>query len=324
MESFDDICATINRLAATQAGAFSVDQATGLGGDRSLLRTGARRGHWQFRARGLLVATAAPPGWRQDLWLAHLAAGASSVFCQKTAARLHRARPYRWAMDLDLLLPFDSDARTPIGRIHRARRLPRHHVVMVEGLPVTSLAWTLLDLAGNPENRWTFRNEVLRWGHFQRIRKLVNDTMRDNGLTMSALMLILAALGRRGRPGTAIMREVVADLGPDYVPTDSELEDMFLEIVKANELEEPERQQQISGPYGWIARVDFLYRALKLAIEIDGPHHDTPLQKRIDRATTAALKAAGYHVLRIHWRELWNDPDAVIARVLEAIAEAAA
>jgi very-short-patch-repair endonuclease len=70
------------------------------------------------------------------------------------------------------------------------------------------------------------------------------------------------------------------------------------------------RQEPI-GPY--IA--DFVCRAKKLVIEIDGVTHETPEELAHDAARTAFLVREGYRVVRFHNEEVFGD----LGPVLEAI-----
>jgi len=47
--------------------------------------------------------------------------------------------------------------------------------------------------------------------------------------------------------------------------------------------------------------IDFALPSEKIAIEVDGPHHDDPKQQRRDRFKNYMLKREGWKVIRIHW-----------------------
>ena len=70
------------------------------------------------------------------------------------------------------------------------------------------------------------------------------------------------------------------------------------------------RQEPI-GPY--IA--DFVCRAKKLVIEIDGVTHETPDELAHDAARTAYLEHEGYRVIRFSNEDIFGD----LSPVLEAI-----
>ena len=64
----------------------------------------------------------------------------------------------------------------------------------------------------------------------------------------------------RGRPGTVVLRAVLADLDP--VQPNEGFEDDFLEFVRARRLGRPELQVPL-GPY----RADFFWRAERVVVE---------------------------------------------------------
>jgi very-short-patch-repair endonuclease len=224
---------------------------------------------------------------------------------------------------VDVLTTYGSNHEPVRGRVHETFWLPEDHIVRIDGLPVTSLARTVFDLAGMPRHPLAFRHEGARAVHVKRTTQLLNTCIRDKGLTMTEVIRVLAAIGRRGKPGTSIMREIVADLGEDYEPTESELEDLFLEVVRAFGVEEPERQVRMGNEHRFIGRVDFRWRGKKIIVEVDGRQHRAPLDKRADRVRDAALEAEGWRVIRITWWELVHEPERVIAGLRTAFAAAA-
>jgi very-short-patch-repair endonuclease/predicted transcriptional regulator of viral defense system len=317
-----DAFAALMTLAGRQAGAVAVSDALALGVTRRAIRHALEQRVLERWGQGLLLVAGAPRGWWQEAWLNHLAAGADSAIGGRAAARAHGLRRYARA-DVEVLVPRLTSHLAQLGRIRESRDLPPHHIVLMDGLPVTSLARTIFDLAGDPEHRLTFRKEALREAHKRKIKRLIDEAMRHHGMAMGALVMTLDTLGKRGRAGTRIIRELIDELGADYKPTDSQLEDMFLELVRSHGLEEPVRQRNIGGERGWVGRVDFLYADKKLVIEVDGPGHDTPVQQQLDAVRDAELRLRGYDILRVHWTELLRDRGRVVARLEQALAATA-
>jgi len=76
--------------------------------------------------------------------------------------------------------------------------------------------------------------------------------------------------------------------------TDSELERMFLRLVRAAGLPAPQTGVRING-----FRVDFFWHELGLVVETDGlRYHRTPAQQARDRRRDQVLTAAGLTTLR--------------------------
>jgi very-short-patch-repair endonuclease/predicted transcriptional regulator of viral defense system len=312
----------VSAVAERQAGAFTAEQVSAAGVSRQVQRRLVTEGLWVPRRRGLFVVAGSPAHWLQQLWLAYLSAGPEAVICGRAAAALHHLRGYRPGPVAVMVLLGDSH-RSSFGRVRRTRYLPPHHITWINGLPVTTIARTIFDLAGDPGNPIMFRREDLIAVHERQLRRLIRDAVVRRGLSMSALVRVTIALGRRGRAGSAVMRSLIKQLGKDYKPTDSELEEAFLDLVRAEGFESPNVQVHLRDREGWIGRVDFTYRSRTLVVEVDGPDHDDDLQRAADRERDDRLRRAGWTVIRIHWTQLIFDPDSVVADLLRILRPAA-
>lgn len=66
--------------------------------------------------------------------------------------------------------------------------------------------------------------------------------------------------------------------------------------------------------------VDFLWRAERLVVEVDGyAFHGGRAAFERDRRRDAELQAEGLRVMRVTWRQLVGEPDAVVARLTRAL-----
>ncbi|MBN8607744.1 MAG: endonuclease domain-containing protein [Caulobacterales bacterium] len=77
------------------------------------------------------------------------------------------------------------------------------------------------------------------------------------------------------------------------------------------------RRQLPIGP--WVA--DFACPAIKLAIEVDGPSHDTSDQKAWDDMKTEYLRTSGWRVMRIMNEDIYQALGEVEARVIAEIGD---
>jgi very-short-patch-repair endonuclease len=128
---------------------------------------------------------------------------------------------------------------------------------------------------------------------------------------MAARLSVLP--GRRTRHLRAALQTLVH---ADPAVTRSELEERFLALVRDAGLPEPEVNAEV-GPY----EIDFLWRAQRLAVELDGwSFHSDRAAFEDDRRRDADLVARGFRVIRITWRELENNAVAVPARIAAALA----
>jgi hypothetical protein len=246
--------------------------------------------------------------WAQCQALLDLA-GRGAVLGLRTAARLHGCYAYRRADDVEVLAPRHNDHGTSLGRIVQTRSLPRAHVTDVDGFPVTTLARTLFDLCGDPDP--PLRRRGGHPAHDRKMRAVYNDALARRGLAFVQEAAVLAVTGKRGRRGTRLVREVLLRFGPEYEPTRSDTESLFMELVWATGLPEPEKQAALGDERGFIGVVDFLWRDARAVVEVDSTWHDGPLESETDAERDERLTAAGYVVKRYRYRHLVAEPDRI-------------
>lgn len=84
---------------------------------------------------------------------------------------------------------------------------------------------------------------------------------------------------------------------------DSDLERRFLDLLARQHRRLPSDSQLLIESAG--CRPDFHYRHERVAVFVDGPHHDLADQRRDDDDATARLEDAGYEVIRFHHAADW-------------------
>jgi very-short-patch-repair endonuclease len=175
--------------------------------------------------------------------------------------------------------------------------VPADERLVVDGIPVTSVLRTLLDLASTGD-----RLAVERGAHAAEARRL-GDRLAP-----------LAFLERhRGEPGVAILREVLGDerLGRDV--TESPLEEAFLGFLAAHGIRRPEVNAQIGDK-----RCDAVWRDRRLIVELDSrTWHHTLESFYADRTRDRRLEVAGWHTVRVTARDLREDPEQLAADLRE-------
>jgi very-short-patch-repair endonuclease len=234
---------------------------------------------------------------REGHWLAAvLAVGDGAVLSHRQAAALHGIRPANTDR-VDVSAPGRHVARRGI-RVHGRRALDPADVTVVAGIPATTLARTLVDLA------WIVpRTQLLR---------ALSEAEHVHRLDARALAEAAArARGRHGG-GHAALREVLREhraAGVELLR--SELEARFLALVAAHELPRPRMNVPLGG-----YEVDALWPAERLVVELDGyAHHSDRLAFERDRAKGNALSAASYVVLRFTYAQVARRPSEVAATV---------
>lgn len=185
--------------------------------------------------------------------------------------------------------------------VHRAEAIEIRDVTIHQGLPVTTPARTLVDLAA----------EV---GTAELERALAE--IRVQGLATDAeLQALLHRYPRRS--GTGRLRALLrSERSPAM--TRSEAERALRRLIRAAELPEPLFNVRLLG-----MQIDALWPAQRLVVEVDGYRfHGHRAAFERDRRRDQRLAAAGYTVIRITWRQLRDEPVAVAVRLAQALASA--
>ena len=229
-------------------------------------------------------------------WAAHLAIGPSSVISHRSAAAVRELRTSRFAF-VELTVPGPSRRRGRGLRVHRTTWLPARDVTEVDGLPVTSVARTLLDLGAVVPAR--------------QVERAFDQADVANVLDLADVQRVLH--DGRARPGCAKLRTVVARDIAGTTLTETELEELLLAIVRRAGLPDPICQYPVLE-----YRADLCWPAARVIAEADGPAHDTPAGRVHDARRDVQLQNAGWRVLRFPKREILGDPvyvaDAIGAR----------
>ncbi|MEO8093283.1 MAG: DUF559 domain-containing protein [bacterium] len=177
---------------------------------------------------------------------------------------------------------------------HRTRAVDPHDRARRDGIPVTSVARTLVDLA-------TVLDPMA-------LRRCFEEADR---VGIVALAEVAAACTRtRGRRGTGVLRALVAEAAaPSH--TRSRLEAAFLGLCREHGLPPPEVNTSVAG-----LEVDMLWRQRSLVAELDGwEYHRARGAFESDRRRDARLAVAGYRVYRLTWRRLEREPEVVVTEL---------
>jgi very-short-patch-repair endonuclease len=239
-----------------------------------------------------------------------LAAGEDATASHCAAARLLGIPGFANAMP-EITTPRPRRHRTHDGIVHRSRALPWQQITVINGIRTTRIARMLFDIAGilNPDL----------------VERTLDTCLANRWVTNRQIGNIVGELGKRGRRGTRLMRQLLLDRGEGYVATASELEARFAKLCREYGLPEPVRQQNTGDAEKWIARVDFAYPRLKIIIELDGRRHWlAKLEHEADLTRDAKLTAAGWHVIHFTWKQITQEPEFVVAILRQLLDTAAA
>lgn len=301
-----DVDLVLRQIAQGQHGVVSRRQAAEVGAGWALLRTRLRAGTWTAASPGVLRLAGAPSSFEQRCIVGLLDLGRGAVVSRVTAAALWEL-PGFTPGQVHITRPRMATSRTSaLALVHESRYLPDHHCTTRDGIPITTVARTLFDLAGCV--------------HPGRAERALENALKYRLVVLEDLRRTTIELLSRGRAGSTLMRELLRARRAGYIPPARGLEADFLALLVVAGLELPKGQVDLGG-VDWIGRVDFYYRHLRLVIEIDSDiHHTAKLDTESDERRDEALRAAGFDVMRITEAELRDHPEMVVARVRAALA----
>jgi predicted transcriptional regulator of viral defense system len=228
-------------------------------------------GHKRLTREGRLIA-------------AVLAAGPGAVLSHRSAAALHGIR--RHSGKIEITVPTTPPRSAAF--VARRSQLQPDELTEISGIPATTVARTLLDLAtviSRPELDSAIREA---------------DYLRS--FDLRAVETLLLRYPRRS--GRARLRAALAEATYGTGTTRKELEARFRRLALAAKLPPPEFNATIElGATTF--EVDVLWRKQHVIVELDSwQAHGTRDRFESDRERDRKLKLAGYEVLRVTWRQL--------------------
>ena len=187
----------------------------------------------------------------------------------------------------------------PGVRVHTAA-LPAEHLGQRGGVPVTTAARTVIDLA---------RVSAFRAG------VVTADSAPRRKLTTKAELHAVVADCRRW-PGVQRAAEVVAFAD---ALSESPLESIARVAFRDCGLPPPELQALLAADGRIIARVDFYWKRFRTVAEADGElKYDNRFEATYQLRRDADLREAGYEVVHFGWSDVFFTPTQVAASIRAA------
>lgn len=295
----------IAELALTQLGLFSRQQVFALGGDDDLIYRRVHQGHWLPIATGVYGLPGVRHTWRRALMAAVLTAGDGVAVSHHAAAAFHRLESFPTCTPI-LLSRHGAHHRVPNALVHQTRHLPPHHVTSVDGIPVTTVARTIVDLAAYVSRK--------------RLAHVLDSAVRDRKVTLAEVRSVADELMKRGRKGSARMRSVLAERSEGWVPPESVMDRMFEKILRDRGIPLPRKQRPFPGRETLGSRADWVDPPPERNIfELDGRRWHTRLEDfERDRKRDREAHLNGFPTYRFTYWELRDAPDEVAETVVEA------
>lgn len=288
------------QLAADQNGLVTRRQLLDAGFTARAIERLVQRGALSIELRGVYAVGYPVEDLRRRLRACLLACGPDARLSHETAANWLGLGPAP-----ELTAPVHVTVVGPRRRVrsglvvHRAARLAADDRTVARGLPTTSMARTLVDVASTFDER--------------RLERMVHTALVDGGLAPASL---LAAIDRAPGRRTGLLRELAsASAGGRR----SGLEHDLWRHLGAAGLTDGARCNLSIGPW----EVDVAWPDAQVVVEADGfRYHRTRADRERDERKTRWFRARGYDLLRFSDREIDQRPLAVVAEIAGALAVA--
>jgi hypothetical protein len=268
----------IARLAARQWGVLSLAELLQCGVSRNGVAARVRAGHLHPLYRGVYAV-----GHANIPLEGHFLAAVKA--CEGVLSHFSAAALYglvAWDHRYPEVTTTAQRAHQGI-RTHRSSMLEVEDIAQHKGIPTTTPARTLVDLASQTK--------------YKPLRRAVREAQRKL-VTIPQLVDTIDRLGPRR--GTANLTRILAT---GHAPTRSELEDAVLDLILRAGFQPPD----INKPIRLNGRTlvpDFRWPEQRLVIEADGAEwHDDRLTREDDAERQALLEAHGERVLRVTWAQ---------------------
>ena len=290
--------ARIAHRAADDWGVLSLDElcACGLTPDQVVFR--ARTG-WLHRIHRGVYAVGHPALSMQGKFLAAVKSlGRGAVLSHFSAAALWGFVEWDDRHPEVTVPRTGAECRSGI-RVHCSSVLAPQDVARHDGIPVTSAARTLVDLAAVT--------------NYRLLRRAVRHAQSLRRVSVPQLVATIRRLGPRR--GARNLNRILAT-GP--APTRTELEDVVFDLILDGGLARPD----VNKPLVLAGRrliPDFRWPEQQVLVEADGgAWHDNQLARQDDAERQALLEAHGERVLRVTWNQAITRPAQTIGRIRAA------
>ena len=293
-----DVDRVIAELARAQNRVVTGRQLEAAGIGRSAIAHRTAIGRLYRIYRGVYLLDPREDASRITLFTAAVAAcGDRSLLSHRSAAELWGLLPHENGA-IDVTAVGAEPRGRPGIRRHRIRALDRRDVRRRRGVPVTAPARTIIDLSMSLQA--------------SDLEHVVATALRDGLARERELRSILDRCPTHN--GAAELKAVLdLDGGPAF--TRSWAERRMVSLCRQARIPVPVTNTRL---HGW--EVDCLWPEQRLVVEVDGyKFHGDRFAFESDRRKGAALVAAGYRVIRVTYRQLKDEPLAVIGAIALAL-----
>lgn len=298
----------MSQLAAGQHGVVTRRQLARSGFAPRTIDNWVASGRLERLHPAVYCVAGAPSTDHRALMAAVLAAGSGCLASHRSAAWL-------WGLGdpplPEVVVPRSRRPRLHGVVVHHPLDLPKARRSVKDGIPVTNPLRTLVDLGAVCEA--------------DAVADAVERALIARLVTFRGLSAEWRRVAKPGRSGSGVLRRILDYRLLGEKPPDSVMEAKGAPLFTRSGLPKPVFQFVVTHGGRHVARVDFAYPALKVAIEFDGlDAHASAAALRRDLARQNRLMAAGWLVLRFTWADVIHRPGEVADEIAAVLSKRSA
>lgn len=239
--------AEIRARARSAYGLLETAELRAMGLSSSAIRWRMNSGEFEAVLPGVVRTAGAPDSFRQDALAATKSVGLGSVLSAGAAAALY-GFPGFPPRQVEVLVMAESLRRRRFGKgviVHRTNHLCDEDVTVFRGIPCTSPARTLFDVAATCS--------------FDSLRRATLSCVKKRLTTPAQLHDQRKRLCKQGRPGSTRFAQLCDEVDLEDVKTDSDLEDVAFDLIRNFGLPEPQRQLAVVEEGAYLGTPDLAY-----------------------------------------------------------------
>ncbi len=290
-------------VASRQHGVFSHRQAFAVGATRRQIEYRRSSGAWIDLDYAVYALDSSPPTWHRQVMASILSKNRARA-SGATAGVLHGMANCRKRRP-EITVPATGNAPSRLAVVRRRADFTSLKLVLIDHIPTIDAPTTLFDLSSR-----------LRPSQLQRT---IDDCLVRGKVSADDLRSVLSVYDGCRLAGTVAFREAIEEITDEYVPSQSNLEVLLIDLLDDPRIPRADLQARLSWWYALPHRVDAFIRPWALIIEADGrTYHTKRADFENDRRRDNLAVAHGYRVLRFTFRMLNDDPAEALRIVLRS------
>jgi hypothetical protein len=278
--------ARLTDFTRTNHGVITWHEAQALGVSPGQVQSWQRAGRLTRPAPQVYVVAGTPDTWHQR---ARVATGSGAAWAS------HRTAAGLWQLDgfdrrtIEVVTVRGRRRKRRAWRVHESRTLRGVDLAVANGIPVTTVVRTVLDLPGV--------------AHPHLAGKALDHACRSDPSVLDAVISRHRELPVRGRRGAALMSAMLAERVGTAV-TDSDFETVTRRLVLSVGLPEPASQHEVRDG-DFVAYLDLAWPDIRWFVECDSlAHHFGKAPHEWDRARRRHLKRLGWDSVEVTYDDV--------------------